>query len=315
MTGLTPSDTTAPVAQEPGASLPPHRPLARHPAWDQQYPEDQLVVIRQRHPGRWVFAILLALLALAFLRLVVINENFAWPTVGHYLFDPSIISGMWVTCWLTVVTMLLGVVLGVVLAVMRFSRNPLISGASGGFIWFFRGTPVLVQIIFWYNLAILFPEVNLSIPFGPTFFNASMNDLITPFTAAILGLGLNEAAYMAEIVRAGIASVDEGQQEAARALGMRDIKVMSRIVLPQAMPFVIPPTGNETIGMLKMTSLVSVISLSDVLYSAQTIYSRTFETIPLLMVACAWYLLATSVLSLLQRRIEKHFNKGHREPG
>jgi polar amino acid transport system permease protein len=313
MTGLTPSETTDRGFAKRDVTAP--QPLARDTAWDAQYPEDQLTVVRQRHPGRWFFAVLLALLALAFLRLVITNENFAWPTVGRYLFSPVILGGMWVTCWLTVVTMVLGIVLGVVLAVMRFSANPLISGASGVFIWFFRGTPVLVQIIFWYNLAILFPQVSLSVPFGPTLLQASTNDLITPFAAAILGLGLNEAAYMAEIVRAGIASVDDGQQEAARALGMRELKVMGRIVLPQAMPFVIPPTGNETIGMLKMTSLVSVISLSDVLYSAQTIYSRTFETIPLLMVACAWYLLATSVLSLIQRRIEKRFNRGRREPG
>jgi polar amino acid transport system permease protein len=313
MTGLTPNEIAQQALQRRRGPRP--QPLARDAAWDSQFPEDQLVVVRQRHPGRWVFSILLAVLALAFLRLVITNENFAWPTVGHYLFAPVILSGMWVTCWLTVVTMVLGVVLGVILAVMRFSANPLISGASGAFIWFFRGTPVLVQIIFWYNLAILFPQVELAVPFGPVLFQASTNDLITPFIAAILGLGLNEAAYMAEIVRAGISSVDDGQQEAARALGMRDLKVMGRIVLPQAMPFVIPPTGNETIGMLKTTSLVSVISLSDVLYSAQTIYSRTFETIPLLMVACFWYLLATSVLSLLQRRIEKRFDKGRREPG
>ncbi|MBD1554731.1 amino acid ABC transporter permease [Pseudomonas typographi] len=311
MTGLTPGDTSAHTTHGVARA----QPLARDRAWDEQFPEDQLVVVRQRHPGRWVFATVLALLAVAMLRLVVSNPNFAWPTVAHYLFNPTILSGMWVTCWLTVVTMLLGVLLGVALAVMRLSRNPLIAGASASFIWFFRGTPVLVQIIFWYNLAILFPEVHLAVPFGPTLFSASMNDLITPFTAAILGLGLNEAAYMAEIVRAGIASVDEGQQEASRALGMRELKVMRRIILPQAMPFVIPPTGNETIGMLKMTSLVSVISLSDVLYSAQTIYSRTYETIPLLLVACFWYLLATSVLSLLQRRIERHFDKGRREPG
>lgn len=299
MTGLTPSEIPAQACERL--------------SWDDRFPEDNLIVMRQRYPGRWIVAALLTVIGILFLRLVVTNPNFGWATVGHYLFDATIISGMWVTVWLTIVTMILGVILGVVLAVMRLSHNPLISAASGAFIWFFRGTPVLVQIIFWYNLSILFPEVNISIPFGPTIFSASMNDLITPYTAAILGLGLNEAAYMAEIVRAGISSVDGGQQEAAKALGMRNSKVMFRIVLPQAMPFVIPPTGNETIGMLKMTSLVSVISLADVLYSAQTIYSRTFETIPLLLVACAWYLLATSGLSLLQRRIERHFNKSSRD--
>lgn len=316
MTHLQPVDRSTQPPVPASAALPADSAAAAATAasWNERFPEDHLVVVPQRHPGRWAVAAVLIVLAVLFLRLVVTNENFGWPTVSHYLFDATILGGVWMTVWLTIVTMLLGVVLGVLLAVMRLSRNPLITGASASFIWFFRGTPVLVQLIFWYNLAILFPQISLSIPFGPTLFQASTNDLITPYVAAILGLGLNEAAYMAEIVRAGIASVDDGQQEAARALGMRERRVTARIVLPQAMPFIIPPTGNETIGMLKMTSLVSVISLSDLLYSAQTIYSRTFETIPLLMVACAWYLLATSVLSLLQRRIERHFNKSRRTP-
>jgi ABC-type amino acid transport system permease subunit len=182
------------------------------------------------------------------------------------------------------------------------------------YIWFFRGTPVLVQLIFWFNLAILIPVVTIGVPFGPTFFKGSANDLITPYTAALLGLGLNEAAYMAEIVRAGILSIDAGQPEAARALGMTPAKILRRIVLPQAIRVIIPPTGNETIGMLKATSLVSVISLSDLLYSVQTISSRTFQVIPLLLVACIWYLLLTSLLSLVQDWIESRFATGA-QPG
>jgi polar amino acid transport system permease protein len=169
-----------------------------------------------------------------------------------------------------------------------------------------------VQLIFWYNLAIVFPEIVVKIPFGPEFYRASTNDLITPHMAAVLGLSLNEGAYMAEIVRAGILSVDEGQNDAARALGMRRVQVLRRIILPQAMRFIVPPTGNQTIGMLKLTSLVSVISISDLLYSAQTVYGRTFETIPLLMVACFWYLIATTSLTYIQGHIERYYNRGHR---
>jgi polar amino acid transport system permease protein len=205
-------------------------------------------------------------------------------------------------------------VLSVAIATLRLSVNPLLSGFSSGYIWFFRGTPVLVQLIFWYNLAALYPEINIGIPHVFILYQGSTNDLITPYTAAILGLGLNEAAYMAEIIRAGMASVDHGQQEAARALGMNKGQWLRRIILPQAIPFIIPPTGNQVIGMLKTTSLVSVISLSDLLYSAQSIYSRTFENIPLLIVACIWYLVATTLLSWLQARIENHFRKGKNSP-
>ncbi|HLX21431.1 MAG TPA: amino acid ABC transporter permease, partial [Gaiellaceae bacterium] len=180
-------------------------------------------------------------------------------------------------------------------------------------IWFFRGTPVLVQILFWFNLALLFPKIALGIPFGPTFYHHSVNSLITPYNAAILALGLNEAAYMAEIVRAGILSVDEGQSEAAAAVGMTRSQTMRRIVLPQAMRVVVPPTGNETISMLKTSSLVSVIALADLLYSAQIIYARTYQTIQLLLVASIWYLICTTVLSIGQYYVERHYARGSRQ--
>jgi polar amino acid transport system permease protein len=273
---------------------------------------EPLEVVKQRHWGRWAAVALIALFAAALVRTVATNENFQWDVVGEYLFSSIILKGLLTTLWLTVVAMALGIVLAVVLAVMRLSDNPLLSGAAGGYVWFFRGTPVLVQLIFWYNLAALFPTLSLGIPFGPSFLEGSANDLITPYSAAILGLGLNEAAYMAEIVRAGILGVDEGQTDAGRALGMTRRLTLRRVVLPQAMRFIIPPTGNETIGMLKMTSLVSVIALSDLLYSAQSVYSRTFQTIPLLIVVCFWYLLATSLLTLLQQRLEDHFGRGDR---
>jgi polar amino acid transport system permease protein len=205
--------------------------------------------------------------------------------------------------------MMIGIVLGAILALMRLSSNPVIYAASSVYTWFFRGIPPLVLLIFVYNISALYPSFGLRIPFGgPLLFSASANTVITPFTAAIVGLGLNESAFMGEIIRAGIQSVPAGQTEAALSVGMSRLQVMRRIVLPQAMRLIIPPTGNETIGMLKMTSLVSVLALSDLLYSAQLIYSATFQTIPLLTVATIWYLIATTILTLGQRYAEAHFS-------
>lgn len=274
--------------------------------------QDELIVIPLRSRLRWIAPIVLILVALTTLRLVVANSRFQWDVVGNYLFSAQILQGLFLTLWLTAVAMAIGFVLGTALAIMRLSRSRLLSSTAQAYVWFFRGTPVLVQLIFWYNLAALFPRYWVGLPFGPTLAEGSVNDLITPVTAAILGLGLNEGAYMAEIVRAGIQSVHADQHEAARALGMRPSLSMRRIILPQAIQFIIPPTSNESIGMLKTTSLVSVIALYDLLYSAQSIYSRTYETIPLLLVACFWYLIATSVFSLAQHWLERKFQRGNR---
>jgi len=274
-----------------------------------------LVVVPARHPARWLGLAAILLLAAAALRLVATNPRFQWEIVGKYLVSPIILEGLFLTLWLTAVTMVVGLVLGTALAIMRLSSNWIVADASRLYIWFFRGTPVLVQLIFWYNLAALFPVYSIGLPFAPPLFEGSVNDLITPITAAILGLGLNEGAYMAEIVRAGILSVHREQHDAARALGMRPRLAMRRIILPQAMRFIVPPTGNETIGMLKTTSLVSVIALYDLLYSAQSIYSRTYETIPVLLVASFWYLVATSVLSILQVRLERRLGRGRQPAG
>jgi polar amino acid transport system permease protein len=233
-----------------------------------------------------------------------------WSEVGHYLFDPRILHGARLTIELTFACMALGIVLGVLLAVMRLSPNPLISGGSWLYIWFFRGTPVLVQLLFWYNVAALYPKINLGIPFGPAFIHADANTLIKPFIAVLLGLGLNEGAYMAEIVRAGIISVDEGQTEAAAALGLTRMQTMRRIVLPQAMRVIIPPTGNETISMLKTTSLAFVIAYPELLGSAQLIYAQNYETIQLLIVASFWYLVMTSVLYVGQYYLERYYGRG-----
>ncbi|MGK9055010.1 amino acid ABC transporter permease [Neorhizobium petrolearium] len=243
---------------------------------------------------------------------VMSNPRFQWPVVGRYLLDPTVLSGFITTLWLTVVIMIIGVVLGIALALMSLSTSQPLRAFSTAYLWFFRGTPVLVQLIFWYNLAALYPTYSIGIPLTDIVLaQGSFNDLITPYTAALLGLGLNEAAYMAEIVRAGLESVPRGQRDATAALGLNRWQTMRLVVLPQAMRFIVPPTGNQTIGMLKGTSIVSIVALSDLLYSVQTIYSRTFQTIPLLLVACFWYLVATTVLSLLQRYIEQHYSRGY----
>jgi polar amino acid transport system permease protein len=271
---------------------------------------EAIKAIPVRHPGRWVAAGLVFLIAVVVGRSVATNPRFRWNVVGDYLFSHQILSGVATTLELTVVAMAIGVVLGVVLALMRLSRNPLVSSSAWLYVWIFRGTPVLVQIIFWSFIAALYPKINLGIPFGPDFIHGDANKLVTPFAAAILALGLNEGAYMSEIVRAGLLSVEEGQSQAAHALGMTPMQTMRRIVLPQAMRVIIPPTGNETISMLKLTSLVSVIAYTELLYSAQLIYSRTYQTIPLLIVVSLWYLAVTSVLSVGQYYLERRFGRG-----
>jgi len=274
-------------------------------------PPEEIRAVPVRRPGRWIAAAIVLVLAATLVRSVVTNPRFEWGLVGHYFLSREVLHGLLVTLELTVIAMAIGIVLGVVLAVMRLSPNPLVASASSSYIWFFRGTPVLVQLLFWSFVSALYPRIALGIPFGgPELLHGSANALIPPFVAAILGLGLNEAAYMAEIVRAGILSVDEGQTEAAQALGMARLQIMRRIVLPQAMRVIIPPTGNETISMLKTTSLVSVIAFTELLYSVQQIYAVNYKQIPLLLVASIWYLIVTSVLSIGQYYVERYFGRG-----
>jgi len=263
-----------------------------------------------RHPGRWVAAAVIAVLLAMLLNNLATNVRWQGWIIGQYLFNSQVLHGVAATLWLTVIAMIVGVVGGVILAVMRLSDNPIVSSAAWVYIWFFRGTPLLVQLFFWYNIAALFPTISVGIPFGPGFHTWSTVTLVTPFAASILGLGLNEAAYMSEIVRAGIIAVDEGQTEAACALGMRRLLIMRRIVLPQAMRVIIPPTGNETISMLKNTSLVSVVAGFDLLVSVQRIYNANYKIIPLLVVASIWYLVMTSILTVGQYYVERHYARG-----
>jgi polar amino acid transport system permease protein len=273
-------------------------------------PPDEIQAVPVRHYGQWIAAGAVGLIAAALIRSVVTNPRFQWGVVGDYLFDSRILDGLRLTLELTVLAMAIGIVLGVILALMRLSINPLLSTASWVYIWFFRGTPLLVQLLFFFNLAALYPSIDLGIPFGPSFVHLNANDFITPFMAALLALGLNEGAYMSEIVRAGIISVDEGQTDAAKSLGMTRLQTMRRVVLPQSMRVIIPPTGNETISMLKNTALASVITVGELLFAAGNIYSTTFQVIPLLIVASIWYLVATTVLSVGQYYLERHYGRG-----
>jgi polar amino acid transport system permease protein len=274
-----------------------------------------LKAVPVRHPGRWVSAAIVGVLAAMLINSFFSNSQYQWGLIRHYIFTGPVIHGVLVTLELTVVAMAIGILGGIALAVMRLSPNPVVSSASWFYIWFFRGTPVFVQILLWFNLSYLFPHLSLGVPFGPTFVTADTNNLISALTAGILALGLNEAAYMAEIVRAGIISVDEGQAEAAAALGMGRGLVMRRIVLPQAMRVIVPPTGNETISMLKTTSLVSTIAVPELVQHTQAIINTTYATVPLLLMASIWYLAMTSILTVGQFYLERYFGRGSTRSG
>lgn len=268
-----------------------------------------------RHPkgaAYWIATVVLSLLALKLVIFVVSSPGFGWPTVARYLFDPSILGGLAMSLALTAVGMSVGILLGIVSAVLKMS--PFLPGRwlASGYVWLFRGTPLLIQLIFWYNLAYLLPTIDLALPFGPVLARWDTNALITPITAALLGLALNEGAYMTEIIRAGLLSVDTGQRDAARAIGMRPVQIFTRITLPQAMRVIIPPSGSQCIGMLKGTSLVSVISMADLMFTVQAIYNKNYEVIPLLIVGVVWYLSMFSLLYIGQSHLERRFSRGQR---
>ena len=274
-------------------------------------PPEEIKAVPLRHPWRWVSVAVLAVVVAMLVNGVVNNPAYRWDTVGQYLFDQRLTRGAVVTLELTVLSMACGVGLGILLAVMRLSPNPILSSAAWVYLWVFRGTPVYTQLVFWGLISVLYPRIGIGIPFGPEFASFQTTTVITFFVAAVIGLSLNEAAYMAEIVRAGILSVDEGQSEAAGALGMRRSMVMRRIVLPQAMRVIIPPTGNELISMLKTTSLVVAVPLTVDLYAtSREIALRLFQPVPLLICAAIWYLAITSVLMVGQYYLERHFARG-----
>ena len=271
-------------------------------------------VVPLRRPGQWVSAaVVVVLLALA-VRTLFTNPRFQWPVVWRYFTTAPILNGLVLTLWLTAAVMVCGYVLGAVLAVMRLSRNPVLRSVSFGYVWLVRSVPPLVQLLFWYELASLYPELSLGIPFGPTFVTVKTAHLFTGLLAAFVGLTLDVAAFSSEVIRGGILSVERGQLEAAQALGIGPVRIFRRIVLPQAMPAIVPATGNMLIAMLKATSIVSVIAVQDLLYSVQLIYNQNFLIIPLLLVATIWYILLTTVLSIGQYYVERHYARGRRGP-
>ena len=264
-----------------------------------------------RHPLRWVGAAVVFLIAASLINSAVANPRIGWSVVGQYLFDPRILDGVVLTIELTIVSMVAGVLIGVLMAVLRQSPNPVFSGLSWVYIWLFRGLPRVVLILFVFYISALYPRITLGIPFADTvLLSGNANTLITPFLAAFVALSLSEGAYMAEVVRAGLISVDDGQTEAAQALGLSRLQTLRHVVLPQAMRVIVPPTGNETISMLKDTSLVFAVALPDLLYSAQLIYSVNYKQIPLLVVVVTWYLALTSVLYVVQYYLERRFGRG-----
>ncbi len=268
-------------------------------------------VVVPRNIKRIVLSAVVILLALGILISIFGNERFGWPVIGAYMFSTIILAGIGNTLLLTVICMVAGTVLGAFVALMRLSESPPLQWVATVYTWIFRGVPLLVLLLFWFNLAALFPQFEFGLPGSSPLFTLNANEIISPFTAAVLALSLHESAYMAEIIRSGINSVAKGQTEAAQALGMKPLKVTQRIIFPQSMRLIVPPTANQVIMMLKNTSLVSVLALSDLLYSAQVVYSQNYQVIPLLVVATIWYLILVSILTWAQSRIERIFNRGY----
>ncbi|HEY5833233.1 amino acid ABC transporter permease [Streptomyces sp.] len=294
-----PDGVTAPAdAAGPPA---PREPAATGSA---SSPYEAIRAVPVRHYGRWISAVVVVVL-LAWLIWTAAQGEVIWSSVADKLDDTTVLKGLWHTVVISVTSMALGLVLGVVFAVMRLSKNPVTGGVAWLYIWFFRGTPVYVQLLMWFNLSLIFPVINL----GPIYKNNTV-DVMTPFLVALLGLGLNEGAYMAEIVRAGIQSVDEGQTEASHALGMTAARTMRRIVLPQAMRVIIPPTGNEFINMLKTSSLVSAVQYSELLRATSDIGTASGAIMEMFFVASIWYLVLTSVFSVGQFYLERRYARG-----
>lgn len=297
---MTTTQTPAPAAASAGSDYTPIRAKAAP------------------RPGTWISAVIVALLVLALANFLVTNPVLEWGTVATYLLDVKVIQGVGWTLLLTVLSMVLGTVVALTAAIMRRSDNPVLRGVSWAYIFVFRGIPVYTQLVFWGLFTVIVPKLVIGVPFGPELLSFSTRDLLTAFWAAVIGLGLNEGAYLAEIIRSGLNSVDKGQTEASKALGMGDGQILRRIIVPQAMRVIVPPLGNETIGMLKTTSLVLAVPFTlDLTFATNGIANKLFTPIPLLVVAALWYLAITSVLMVGQHYLEKYFGRGFdtRTPG
>ncbi|MDX0591062.1 ABC transporter permease subunit [Sinorhizobium medicae] len=271
---------------------------------DAKYEIAHLKLVPKRHIGRMVAAGIVLLLLAGLVRAFSVGQ-IEWSYVRDFLFAPAILAGLYNTLLMTIAAMGVGIVLGVVIAIMRISGNPVLSSIAIGYVWVFRGAPALLQLMLWFNLALIFPTLGI-----PGLFEFRTVDVMTPFVAAVLGLGLSQGAYTSEVVRSGLLSVDSGQYEAARTIGMTQMMMLRRIVLPQAMRVMVPPVGNEVIGMVKLASLASVIQYSEILHNAQIIYFANTRVLELLLVASFWYLLVVSVLSVGQHYIERYFGRG-----
>ncbi|WP_030343600.1 amino acid ABC transporter permease [Streptomyces californicus] len=285
----------------PPQTVPPPSPSSAAPAPSAEAGSEALPrIVPVRRTGRWTAAVaVLVLLGLA-LDSVVRNDAFQWDVVLSYFATVPVLRGLWLTLWLTAVVMVLGFALGALLAVLRLSGNPVLQAVSWGYVWLFRSTPILVQLLFWFNIGALYPQI----------LGVSTTRLLGPVAVAVVGLTLHEAAYAAEVVRGGILSVERGQVEAAQSLGLGPWRRFRGIVLPQAMRSIVPPAGNMLIGTLKGTSIVSIIAVQDLLYSVQLVYHRTYQVIPLLLVATVWYAAVTTLLSIGQRYVERYYARG-----
>ena len=303
----------APEVSSPGAGPVAERALVQRKE-DAQLLTARLVAARR--PGQWASAVVLLVLFAMLVNTLVTNGRFQWGVVGGYFLSGAIVRGLVLTLWMTAAVMACGFLLGTGLAAMRLSSNPVLGALSFGYVWLVRSVPPLVQLLFWYEIASLYPRLSLGVPFGHEFVTVSTAHLFTGMLAAFVGLTVDIAAFSAEIVRGGILSVERGQSEAAEALGLGRGRIFRRIVLPQAMPAIVPATGNLLIGLLKATSIVSVIAVQDLLYSVQLIYQQNFLIMPLLMVATLWYIIVTTVLSTGQYFIERYYARGKsRDPG
>ena len=272
---------------------------------------DELTVVPARHPWRWVAVVAVLVLAAQFIHGLATNPGWEWTTFAGWFFEKSVLQALLVTLELTFAGALLGFVGGVLLAPMRLSRNPVLRTVSWTYIWVFRSVPLIVQLLFWANLGYLYDRLQIGVPFGPGFAGVETSSLVSAFGAALLGLALHEAAYAAEIVRAGILSVDPRQLEAAAALGLPRLRRFRRILLPQAMRSILPNAANELVNLLKSTSVVYVLAIGELFYQVQVIYGRNGRVVPLLMVATVWYVVLTAALSVLQHYTERHFSRGY----
>ncbi|MEU7637533.1 amino acid ABC transporter permease [Streptomyces sp. NPDC039016] len=301
---------SAVTREPPGGHAAAGRPVPQRAGPPEADDPAALKVVPVRHPWRWAGIAVTAVLLAQFAHGLVTNPAWQWEVFARFFANGTILKAVWVTLQLTVYGTALGFALGLVLALMRLSASPFLRWVAFGYIWAFRSIPLIVQLLFWFNLAYLYQRLDFGIPFGPAFFHFDTMGLVGAMGAAVLGLALHQAAYAAEIVRAGVQAVDSGQLEAAAALGLPRLRRLRRIVLPQAMRSILPNATNEVISLFKGTSIVSVMAIGELFYQVQVVYGRNGQVVPLLMVATAWYILLTTVLSVLQHFVERHYAKG-----